>query len=69
MNCPDCGKEILTSAHICDFKPFKNQVFYPIFSESKQGWECPKCKAVMAPWMYCCINCKGDKGFNPEKTS
>lgn len=28
----------------------------------QQGWECPKCGAVMAPHMNCCINCRENKG-------
>lgn len=24
----------------------------------KKGWECPKCGAIMAPFMPSCINCK-----------
>lgn len=27
--------------------------------KSKQGWECPKCEAVMAPTTASCVNCKG----------
>lgn len=26
---------------------------------TQQGWECPKCGAVMAPWQSYCVNCKG----------
>lgn len=25
----------------------------------QQGWECPKCGAVMAPHVDCCVNCRG----------
>ena len=28
----------------------------------QQGWECPKCGAVMAPSTSCCVNCRGNKG-------
>lgn len=28
----------------------------------QQGWECPKCGAVMAPHVDCCVNCRGNKG-------
>jgi hypothetical protein len=24
---------------------------------TKKGWECPKCKAVYAPWVPSCGNC------------
>lgn len=24
-----------------------------------EGWMCPKCKAVMAPWASTCVNCSG----------
>ena len=30
----------------------------------QQGWECPKCGAVMAPHVDCCVNCRGNKGGN-----
>lgn len=26
-----------------------------------QGWECPKCHAVMGPFVSACVNCKGTK--------
>lgn len=26
---------------------------------SPEGWVCPKCGSVMAPWMPTCPNCKG----------
>lgn len=25
----------------------------------QEGWQCPICKAVMAPWKPSCINCTG----------
>ena len=25
----------------------------------QEGWQCPVCKAVMAPWKPSCINCTG----------
>lgn len=28
----------------------------------QQGWECPKCGAVMSPTTACCVNCRGNKG-------
>ena len=28
----------------------------------QQGWECPKCGAVMAPHVDCCVNCRGHQG-------
>jgi hypothetical protein len=28
----------------------------------QQGWECPKCGAVMSPYTNCCVNCRGNKG-------
>lgn len=27
----------------------------------QQGWECPKCGAVMSPSTSCCVNCRGNK--------
>lgn len=29
----------------------------------RQGWECPRCHAVYAPWV---IQCKGCKPYRPE---
>ena len=28
----------------------------------QQGWECPKCGAVMSPHTDCCVNCRGNMG-------
>ena len=25
---------------------------------AQQGWQCPVCKAVYAPWVAVCFNCK-----------
>lgn len=27
---------------------------------SREGWQCPICKSVMAPFMPYCMNCKGN---------
>lgn len=27
----------------------------------QQGWACPTCAAVMAPFMVSCVNCRGEK--------
>ena len=27
----------------------------------QQGWECPKCGAVMSPTTACCVNCRGNR--------
>ena len=35
----------------------------------QQGWECPKCGAVMAPHVDCCVNCRGNKGEGTTTTS
>lgn len=35
----------------------------------QQGWECPKCGAVMAPHVSCCVNCRGNKGGGTATTT
>lgn len=35
----------------------------------QQGWECPKCGAVMAPHVDCCVNCRGNKGGGTATTN
>ena len=35
----------------------------------QQGWECPKCGAVMGPHVDCCVNCRGNKGGGTATTS
>lgn len=34
----------------------------------QQGWECPKCGAVMSPTTDCCVNCRGNKGGGTATT-
>lgn len=34
----------------------------------QQGWECPKCGAVMSPHTDCCVNCRGNKGGGTATT-
>lgn len=34
----------------------------------QQGWECPKCGAVMSPTTSCCVNCRGNKGGGTATT-
>ena len=29
-------------------------------NQIQKGWECPKCGAVMAPHISCCVNCRGN---------
>ena len=35
----------------------------------QQGWECPKCGAVMSPYTDACINCRGNKGGGTATTN
>ena len=35
----------------------------------QQGWECPKCGAVMSPHTNCCVNCRGNKGGGTATTN
>lgn len=35
----------------------------------QQGWECPKCGAVMSPTTACCVNCRGSRGVFVTGTS
>lgn len=34
-----------------------------------QGWECPKCGAVMSPTTSCCVNCRGNSSFQSSISS
>lgn len=34
-----------------------------------QGWECPKCGAVMSPTTSCCVNCRGNNSFQSSLSS
>lgn len=34
----------------------------------QKGWECPKCGAVMAPHVSCCVNCRGNNDSNTAIT-
>ena len=34
----------------------------------QQGWQCPICKAIMAPGMAVCVNCTGKKEEKCEKS-
>lgn len=36
-----------------------NNCIYEVSSAPQQGWECPRCSAVFAPWMAQCLNCTG----------
>lgn len=46
MKCSVCGKEMVNT--IGDDKPF-----------IQQGWQCPKCGAILAPHQDYCPFCKG----------
>ena len=28
---------------------------------AQQGWQCPVCRRVYAPWMASCLNCGGER--------
>jgi len=32
------------------------------------GWACPKCGAVMAPHVSCCVNCRGEFYYYASNT-
>ena len=36
---------------------------------TQQGWECPKCRAVMSPTTACCVNCRGNSGVFVTSTT
>ena len=36
---------------------------------AQQGWECPKCGAVMAPFYPTCFNCNGKRDSKVELKS
>lgn len=38
-------------------------------SFGSQGWECPKCGAVMAPHNPCCVNCRGKNSYSVNTTT
>lgn len=40
---------------------------YPQFDFTPKGWECPKCGAVMAPFMTSCMNCTGHRDSLGQK--
>lgn len=40
------------------FYKVKNTNYSKYKMPIQQGWICPKCGAVMAPWMGVCTNCK-----------
>lgn len=39
----------------------KSESLIPEKVETRYGWECPKCGAVMAPHVSVCVNCSGNQ--------
>jgi hypothetical protein len=52
MNCPKCGKEIVSSVHQCN--PLDSLNYCWSYIKKEHGWICPICGCAMAPWMYTC---------------
>lgn len=74
MKCLYCGGEALTNmefahdAH-CQAAPGNNDLavgygHVSMYPEPQQGWQCPNCKSVYAPFMPSCQRCQGPV---PEK--
>jgi hypothetical protein len=49
MKCPACQREIMTGGCGCN-----SITFTPITPVTPQGWQCPVCKVVRAPWVAFC---------------
>ena len=71
--CKKCGGRVDTTTSIDDVCPgcINNSIIKtpePI-KEHPQGWECPKCGAVLSPTQFHCPFCapaiKFTSGFNP----
>ena len=65
-SCEECGRSTSGSCwqHPRTFPspwnpltPYPNPMAPPMVAPS--GWVCPKCGAVMAPSMPCCVRCTG----------
>lgn len=37
----------------------------PTATPVRQGWECPRCHAVYAPWVFQCTACSASYPFKP----
>jgi len=53
MNCLKCGNEVESTSHNCGVN-YTN--YNTVYSIPQQGWVCPTCGCVMAPWWYTCKN-------------
>ena len=81
---PVCAHGVLISAMYCEAcyglghgswtpgtAPYSTSA--PVFpthvvAEALQGWECPKCRHVFAPFMVACTYCHGDQVFTNTST-
>ena len=65
--CDKCGRKIDTIDAVC------NCQWQDVQTTKKQGWECPKCNRVFAPWVYECWHCSPkrlrDSGWIPLSTA
>ncbi len=69
--CTSCGEEIATSARCVNpncpasyttmqgTKIAQPRIGCITFASNREGWQCPNCGRVMAPWMPSCENCQG----------
>jgi hypothetical protein len=65
--CARCGSWVPNNTyHICYIQPLfqsTNPIAQP------QGWQCPVCKNVYAPWVPRCENCHNKTEFTVKKTT
>ena len=63
MTCKDCGYNNAIAQCTCapsGLPVFGNLPFIPQMTTG-QGWICPRCDRVNAPWMPCCLCNNKDK--------
>ena len=67
--CPKCGREFNTTSGKCANWECNNaDVYIPYVKTGKvQGWQCPICKAVYAPWVQSCECAKAEPVGNVTK--